>query len=338
MYLILRGIFIFSMITIISSGWKKKPLPDKSQGFEIPRYYLDQGWPQLSGYPLSQPSGLGIDTSQNIFVFNRTGRTWTEPFPDLLIPENTILLLDRETGRMLNSWGANLFIMPHGLTVDHQNNVWVTDVSLQEVFKFSHDGKLIMKIGITRETGSDSLRFNRPTDVAVTPDGSFYVSDGYLNSRIVKFSAEGKYLFEWGTKGNKPGQFNIPHAIDLDEKGNVYVADRENARVQVFDANGKFIKEFTDKKMEDLYSVTIDKKTQHLFATDFLVVMKYFTKGSNIMEYDTAGQLLTRFGRATNSIDAPLTRYHDIAADNEGSIYVSDILGNKVHKYKRYIP
>ena len=194
-----------------------------------------------------------------------------------------------------------------------------------------------MKIGITRETGSDSLRFNRPTDVAVAEDGSFYVSDGYLNSRIVKFSPDGKYLFEWGTKGNKPGQFNIPHSIDLDKNGNVYVADRQNDRIQVFDANGKFLKEFTDKKFENLYAVTVDKTTQHMFAIDYLVVMKYFIKGSNIMEYDEKGNLVTRFGRAS-SPDAPLTRFHDIAVDNEGSIYVCDILGNKIQKYRRSSP
>ena len=338
MYLILRGLIFFGLICLFSFNGNEKTVLEHPPADDLPRYFLEQGWPQLSfGFRLSQPSGIGIDTSQNIFVFNRTGRTWEEPFPDTLISRDAILMLDRQTGKILKSWGSDLFIMPHGLTVDHQNNIWVTDVSLQEVFKFSHDGKLLMKIGITRETGSDSLRFNRPTDVAVAEDGSFYVSDGYINSRIVKFSADGKYLFEWGTKGNKPGQFNIPHAIDLDKNGNVYVADRENDRIQVFDPNGKFLKEFNDKKFEGLYSVTIDKSTQHLFAVDFLVVMKYFTKGSNIMEYDETGKLITRFGRST-SVDAPVTRFHDIAVDNEGSIYVCDIIGNKIMKYRRSSP
>jgi len=340
MNLFFMRITYFGLIFLLSFNGNGQTTPlNKQSTANLPEYYLEQGWPQLSfGYRLSEPSGIGIDTSQNIFIFNRTGRGWSDPFPDTLISKDAILMLDRQTGKILNSWGSDLFIMPHGLTVDHQNNVWVTDVSLQEVFKFSHEGKLLMKIGITRETGSDSLRFNQPTDVAVAEDGSFYVSDGYINSRIVKFSAEGKYLFEWGTKGDKPGQFNLPHAIDLDNKGNVYVADRQNDRIQVFDANGKFLKEINDKKLEDLYSLTIDKSTQHIFAIDFLVVMKYFTKGSNIMEYDANGKLVTRFGRSTSSNDAPLTRFQDIAVDNEGSIYVCDILGNKIHKYKRYTP
>ena len=338
MYLILRGLIFFGLTCLFSFNGNEKKVPGSQPADGPPRYFLEQGWPQLSfGFRLSQPSGIGIDTSQNIFVFNRTGRTWEEPFPDTLISRDAILMLDRQTGKILKTWGSDLFIMPHGLTVDHQNNVWVTDVSLQEVFKFSHDGKLLMKIGITRETGSDSLRFNRPTDVAVAEDGSFYVSDGYINSRVVKFSAEGKYLFEWGTKGSKPGQFHLPHAIDLDKNGNVYVADRQNDRIQVFDPNGKFLKEFNDKSFEDMYSVTIDKSTQHLFAVDFLVILKYFTKGSNIMEYDETGKLITRFGRSTSE-DAPITKFHDIAVDNEGSIYVCDIIGNKIMKYRRSSP
>ncbi len=216
----------------------------KSQDLKNPsKYELVKDWPQLpDGYLLSQPGGIGIDTSQHILVFHRPGRRWKlleDKFPDSLISSNTILVLDRQTGKILDSWGANLFIMPHGLTVDKDNNVWVTDVGLHQIFKFSHDGKLLMKLGEAKIPGNDSLHFNRPTDVAVAPDGSFYVSDGYRNSRVIKFSASGKYLFEWGKKGNKPGEFNIPHAIDLDAKGNVYVADRQNNRIQEFDASGK---------------------------------------------------------------------------------------------------
>ena len=155
-----------------------------------------------------------------------------------------MLEIENESGKIVNSWGANLFIMPHGLNVDKENNVWVTDVGLQQIFKFRHDGKLLMTLGVAKVAGNDSLHFNYPTDVAVTDDGSFYVSDGYRNSRVIKFSKFGKYLFEWGKKGNKEGEFNIPHGIDLDEKGNVYVADRENKRIQKFDSNGKFLKEW----------------------------------------------------------------------------------------------
>jgi len=302
---------------------------------DTPSYKLVRNWPQPAiGIPLSQPSGLGIDSAQNIFVFNRTGRTWTEPFPDSVISANTILLLDRNSGKLLNSWGANLFIMPHGLTVDGYNQVWVTDVGLQQVFKFDHEGKLLMTLGMAKIPGDDSLHFNRPTDVAVSKDGSFYVSDGYRNSRIVKFSAAGKYLFSWGRKGSKQGEFNLPHAIDLDSSGNVWVADRENNRIQVFNSSGKFIKQLQYPGFSNLYSITIEKRSQQLFAIDFLSVLSLVDKGSDIYQIDSYGKILTAFGR-TGNYEGPLCRYHDIAVDHDGNIYVCDILGNQVQKFSR---
>ena len=104
---------------------------------------------------------------------------------------------------------------------------------LNQVFKFSHDGKLLLTLGERGVAGDDRSHFNRPTDVAVARDGSFYVSDGYVNSRVLKFAADGKFLVQWGTKGNGPGQLDLPHGIALDAAGRVFVVDRQNARVQV---------------------------------------------------------------------------------------------------------
>ena len=307
----------------------------KDTSNDLPKYELVKDWPQLpKGYVLSQVTGVSIDTNQNIFLFHRTGRHWTEPFPDSLISANTILMLDRETGKVLNSWGANLFIMPHGLTVDKENNVWVTDVALHQIFKFSHEGKLLMKLGVAKTPGNDSIHFNLPTDVAVANDGSFYVSDGYGNSRVVKFSKEGKYIFEWGKKGNKPGEFNTPHGIDLDLQGNVYVADRDNNRIQKFDANGKFLKEWKNDTAVQLYSLSIDKTDNNLFAIDYLTVSDTLIKGSDIIQFDSSVNFLTRFGR-TGSYSGPICGYHDIAIDNKSNIYVGDILGNRIQKFKK---
>src|SRR6476646_7366392 len=117
-------------------------------------YVLDTAWVQTANkYIVSQPTGIGIDKSNHIFVFQRTGRHWTEPFPDSLISQNTIFEFDSQTGKLVNSWGANVFLMPHGLTVDKNNNVWVTDVALQQIFKFSHEGKLLMKLGTATVAG-----------------------------------------------------------------------------------------------------------------------------------------------------------------------------------------
>ncbi|MEJ7675025.1 MAG: hypothetical protein WKF59_20570 [Chitinophagaceae bacterium] len=152
MTIIKNKVYLFIFLVIFFTACINTGNTDtKSNSKRSPKYELVKDWPQLlKGYALSQVTGLGIDTSQNIFLFHRTGRQWTEPFPDSLISLNTILMLDRETGNVMNSWGANLFIMPHGLTVDKENNVWVTDVALHQIFKFSHDGKLLMKLGVAK--------------------------------------------------------------------------------------------------------------------------------------------------------------------------------------------
>ncbi len=328
-YLLLLLFIFFISCNYIENSDKKDTIGDFS------KYELATDWPQLpKGYVLSQVTGVGIDNSQNIFLFHRTGRQWTEPFPDSLISSNTILMLDREKGKILNSWGANLFIMPHGLAVDKENNVWVTDVALHQIFKFSHEGKLLMKLGVAKTPGNDSMHFNLPTDVGVANDGSFYVSDGYGNSRIVKFSKEGKYIFEWGKKGTKPGEFNTPHGIDLDLQGNVYVADRDNNRIQKFDSNGTFLKEWKNDTAVQLYSLSIDKTDNNLFAIDYLTVSDTLIKGSDIIQFDSSVNFLTRFGR-TDSYSGPICRYHDIAIDRKSNIYVGDILGNRIQKFKK---
>src|SRR5215831_573080 len=114
-----------------------------------PKYVLVKDWLQLpKDFHRSQVSAIGVDTNQNVLFLQRTDRTWGDTLPDSLISSNTIFIVNKETGRVINGWGANVFIMPHGLTVDHQNNVWVTDVALNQVFKFNHNGELLMKLGI----------------------------------------------------------------------------------------------------------------------------------------------------------------------------------------------
>lgn len=302
----------------------------------VPVYELVKDWPHLpDGHSLGQVTGVDVDTSQNIVLIHRAWRRWkilNATFPDTPISAPTILVLDRKTGKPLNSWGANLFIMPHGLAVDKENNVWITDIGLQQIFKFTHDGKLLMKLGEARIPGNDSTHFNYPTDVSVATDGSFYVSDGYRNSRIIKFSKEGKYLFQWGKEGSAEGEFNIPHGIDLDSHGNVYVADRENNRIQKFDSKGHFLNQWKNDVAKQLSALSVDTKNDDVVAIDHLTVNDTLIKGSDVIVFDSTIKLLTRFGR-TALYNGPVCRYHDITVDNEGSIYLGDILGNRIQKF-----
>ncbi len=297
------------------------------------KHKLAKSWPNLpAGFILGQVTGIGIDTGQNVILFHRADRKWSTPFPDNTISSPTILEIDGASGVLLNSWGENYFIMPHGLTVDAENNIWVTDVALHQIFKFTHSGKLLFKIGESGISGNDSLHFNMPTDVAVCKDGSFYVSDGYGNSRVVKFSKTGKYLFEWGKKGIASGEFNTPHGIDLDGNGNVYVADRENNRIQKFDALGNFIFQWKNTEAKQLYSLTIDKAINKLYAIDYFTVSDTIIKGSDILFFNSKLKLEKRLGRS-EGYRGDVCRYHDIAVDKKGNVYVGDILGNKIQKF-----
>ena len=326
--------FLTFLIMCTISSCKGRKDSEKDSGGQV-NYELVNTWPELGKeFNLSQPTGIGIDKDDHIFVFHRAGRKWTTPFPDSLISQNTVLELDNESGKIINSWGANYFIMPHGLTVDKQNNIWVTDVGLHQIFKFSHEGNLLMKLGVAKVPGNDSIHFNLPTDIAVADDGSFYVSDGYGNSRVVKFSSTGKYIKAWGTYGNKPGEFMIPHGIAINQKNTLYVADRQNNRVQLFDTSGNFLKELkNDVQVEQLPSIAIDK-ADHLFAIDYDPTKKMDStvNGSTIFEFDSS-HASNHFG-ATGSANRTSCWFHDIAIDSKGNIYVGDIIGLKVLKFK----
>ena len=328
-------VYFFIFLTFICfSCFNSKNNNNENTSNFLSKYELVKDWPQLpKRFLLSAVSAVGVDNQQNIFMFQRTGREWTDTVPDSLISYNTVFLLDRHTGKILNSWGANLFIMPHGLSVDKENNVWIADVGLHQIFKFSHDGKLLMTLGEAKIPGNDSLHFNLPTDVAVGDDGSFYVSDGYGNSRIIKFSKQGKYLYEWGKMGDQSSEFNTPHSIDLDSHGNVYVADRENNRIQEFDENGQFLKQWKNTTATQLYALAIDKKN-NLFAIDNLTVNDTLIKGADILHFNSKLNLLMRFGRANeNGISVP--RYHDIDIDNKGDIYVAETSGKRIRKFSK---
>ncbi len=329
--------YIFAFLVLVA-GCRNTQQQNSSKDMDtLIKYQLAKNWPQLpAGFKLGNPTGIDIDTNKNIFIFHRAYRTWPllKPVPESFITDKTILMLDRQSGKILNSWGSNLFIMPHGLTVDKNNNVWVTDVGLHQVFKFSHEGKLLMKLGEAKVAGDDTAHFNHPTDVAVADDGSFYVSDGYGNSRIVKFSSSGQYLFAWGKKGDRPGEFNIPHGICLDDKGNIYVADRENSRVQVFDSTGKFINQWVNKSFGNICSVTFDKVKNTVVAVDDVTSFYLKHKGSDIIFFDSAGNVLSQFGRS-GLYDGPVCWYHDVVTDKEENIYVADILGNTIQKFKK---
>jgi DNA-binding beta-propeller fold protein YncE len=166
-------------------------------------------------------------------------------------PEAPILKYN-SNGKLLASWGAKMFIFPHGATVDPDGNLWVTDARGEggighQVFKFSPQGRVLMTLGKAGLSGSSPDLFDQPTDVVVSPTGDVFVTDSHRNgknNRIVRFTRDGKYVKEWGRKGSGRGEISEPHTIAIDSRGRLFVGDRENNRIQIFDQDGKFLDEW----------------------------------------------------------------------------------------------
>ncbi|HWH18034.1 MAG TPA: peptidyl-alpha-hydroxyglycine alpha-amidating lyase family protein [Allosphingosinicella sp.] len=296
-------------------------------------YEVTHGWPQLpEGRILGQATGVDVDSRGNVFVFHRAGREWMDEPPAEMISNPTIEVFDGRSGRHIRSWGANRFLMPHGLTIDAQDNVWVTDVMLHQVLKFSPTGELLMTVGQARVPGTDRRHFNMPTDVAVLRDGSFYVSDGYGNARVLKFSANGDYEFEWGRSGTGEGEFDLPHAIDVGADGRVYVADRSNARVQVFDSRGRFLAQWSGAEIGRPYSVAVGNR--HAVVVDGGDQPESGPDRSGGVEVDLEGRVLSSFGRFGN-YDGQFRLAHDVAIGPDGSVYVVDAWGQRVQRFVR---
>lgn len=326
--------FVFCSIGLVILNYAYPIKKEKVHASSI-KYERVQSWPDLpKDLKLGNPCGLYLDTSQNLVVLHRAEREWEffRRMPSDLIQGKTILIINKDNGKLINSWGNNLFIMPHGLHIDNENNIWVTDIGLHQVFKFSYDGKLLLKLGEAKIAGNDGLHFDKPTDIVTSNDGSIFVSDGYGNSRIIKFSPFGKYLMEWGKKGNKESEFNIPHGIAIDKNDKIFVADRENNRIQIFDTKGKFIKQIESNLFGSICAVQIKKSK--LFAIDDRTFLKVKHRGSDLIIFDSCGIVLTRFGR-NSSKESKTTWYHDLTIDNNENLYIGDILNNTIQKFRR---
>ncbi len=183
-------------------------------------------------------------------------------------PKPTIYLLQRglvadpviaidETGRVLRSWGAGLFQIPHSIRLDPQGYVWTVDAANSNIYKFSPDGKLLQTISVGGQPVKAGTKFVGTADIAFGPNGHLYIADGYGNARILEYSATGERLREWGKHGTGPGEFNLPHGIAVDPQGVIYVADRENGRIQRFDLNGKYLGEWPE--LGKTFSITFHK-------------------------------------------------------------------------------
>ncbi len=212
-------------------------------------YRTVENWAKLpEGRPWGSTSAVDIDRDgKSIWVAERCGANSCAGKTD-----PSILKFD-SSGKLVKSFGSGMFIFPHGICVDKDGNVWITDGQGKDgighqVFKFSPDGKVLLTLGKAGVAGDGPDTFNQPSDVAIAPNGDIFVADGHggkSNARIVKFTKDGKFIKTWGKLGTAPGEFNTPHALAFDSKGRLFVGDRANNRIQIFDQDGKFLEEWT---------------------------------------------------------------------------------------------
>ena len=255
------------------------------------------------GWTLGACSAVAVNRKGEVYLFHRGKHP---------------LICFNADGNFLRSWGDDLIKTAHGLRVDRDDNVWVTDIGTHRVFKFDPTGKLLLALG-TGKPGVEVDQFDRPTDVAFGPDGEFYVSDGYGNSRVLKFSSDGKLLTSWGTPGQAPGEFNLPHAIVVDAKGRVLVGDRENNRIQIFGREGQLLETWTGFAP---YGLAFDNAGVLFVATG---------RENDILCLDAAGKVRQRWGRkgtAPGEFDLP----HMLSFDATGNLFVAEVGGLRLQK------
>jgi DNA-binding beta-propeller fold protein YncE len=268
------------------------------------------------GWKFGRVSAVATDSANQVYVFQRGKRA------------DPIVVFDSK-GNYIRGWGKGMFGNPHGMRVDKNDNVWVTDNGDHQVMKFTRDGKLLMTLGVKGKAGTDDKTFNRPTDIAFTPSGDFYVSDGYGNSRVVKFSSDGKYLMDWGKRGAKPGEFNTPHSIAVDSKGSVYVSDRENNRIQIFDPNGKFLRQWTHLGATQNIFITPKDEMWIITHRDNIENITYDTLAGRIMKIDLAS------GKILGAMESPGHWIHVKPAT--GEIFIGSLTGNVFRWYPGWL-
>jgi len=283
-------------------------------------YELVDGWTKLpEGWTFLDVVDIAINAQDNVYVLNRGA--------------HPVIVFDRD-GNFLTSWGEGLFQHAHGICISPDGSIYCTDDQLHVVYKFTPEGKLLMTLGnkgqpsdtgyvsecfdffwsLTTITRSGPP-FNCPTGVFVSSSSEIYVSDGYGNARVHKFTPDGAHLFSWGEPGSAPGQFRLPHFVWVDKQDRVWVTDRENSRIQIFNTQGKFLDQWTD----------FIRPTDLVIDDEGTVYISELCQRVSIFSND--GRLLARWSneRGADLNKALFVSLHTIAVDSRGDIYTGDV-------------
>ena len=345
----MRTLALVGVIVFAAGVVPPAAIQDKGGEEETGPYQVVEKWPTdwaKPGYIWGSQPGVFAESPNRIFIAARgelklpekLGRGYngiwgslgpraTEPAPDM---RNCIVVVDG-AGKIVESWTQwdKLFEGgggPHKIRVspyDRERHVWVVNDARHVIYEFSNDGKqLVRTLGETDVAGDDGGHFNRPQDIAWLPDGSLLVADGLGNARVAKFDRNGAFVAAWGSRGSAPGQLAGPHGIAVDANRRVYVADRSNHRIQVFDENGKLLDLWPNLRQPNDILISAN---QHVWVAD----------GTNakVLEYDTTGRLLYSWG-TYGTFPGQFWELHQLSVDAEGNLYGADSFGGRVQKFR----
>ena len=282
------------------------------------QYHVNENWAKLpDGWEFRDVAGVGVDSKDNVYVFNRG--------------EHPMMVFDQE-GNFLRSWGEGLFVRDHGIHIGPDESIYCTDDDDHTVRKCTLDGKVLLEIGVHGKPAPymSGEPFHRCTHTSLSPDGNIFVSDCYGNSRVHKYTPDGKLVMSWGEPGTDPGQFNIVHNIVADDDGWIYVADRENHRVQVFDTNGKYEAQWNN--LHRPCGLFMPRgECPHCFIGELGPGMPVNRKmpnlGPRLTIVDNKGNRLARLGGEEGLVNAPekFMAPHGLAVDSQDNIYVGEV-------------
>jgi 6-bladed beta-propeller len=347
----MRTVILALLAAIAASSFSAPArLQEKGGDDRTGPYDVVTGWPQplafaKPGYIWGSTGGIFAESTNRIFVANRgelkapanppptftgfwgsLGEQATTPTPEF---RNCIVVVDGD-GKAVESWTQWDYLFedgrgPHSVLIspyDPDHNVWLVDDIHHQIFKFSNDGKkLLMVLGTRDEPGNDGTHFKRPTDIAWLPDGTFFVSDGYGNTRVAKFDKDGKFIKMWGTRGTGPSQFNTPHSITIDRNRRVYVSDRANNRIQVFDENGTYLDAFPNIQ-----------QPYHIRISDDQFLWVFSGPLDKMLKYDLQGYLLYAWG-THGTTPGLFWAVHEFSADTDGNLYTAEVFGGRSQKF-----
>ncbi len=266
-------------------------------------YEVAEGWGQLpAGWTWGWIPAVACDSQDRVYVYSRS--------------EHPLVIFDRD-GNFLDSWGEDILQDAHGIFIDDEDNVYCTERNTHCVYKFNPQGELVLTLGTPDQPGAnDGDPFNLPTDLAVASTGELFVSDGYGNARVHKFSPEGELLLSWGEWGDGPGQFALSHCVRIDKADRVWVCDRTNDRIQIFDTDGNYLTEWTGLLKPD--TIYFDLREDVVYVAELT---------HQVSIYSLDGELLSQWGGARPS-EKPgefLACPHGIWADSRGDLYVGQV-------------